>query len=78
MSIQSIYSELEEKYYAFLDSLDTKGIPVYKLVDPIENAGIPSMPLAAGILIIILGLVAYALFGGPAGIAGTRPIFGMH
>ena len=61
MSMGEIYSQLEEKYYSFLDSLDGKGIPVYNIVDPIENAGIPSMPLFAGILIIhMLGFFFFA------------------
>ncbi len=62
-----IYARLEEKYYSFLDSLEEKGIPVYKIVDPIEGANIPTFPLALVGLLVLLGLVIYgvnsALFG---------------
>ncbi len=61
------YAGLEEKYYSFLDALEEKGIPVYKIVDPIEGANIPTFPLAIVLLLAIIGLLAFgansALFG---------------
>ncbi|RLJ02727.1 MAG: hypothetical protein DRP08_04375, partial [Candidatus Aenigmatarchaeota archaeon] len=57
-----------------MDSLDARGIPIYKVVDPIENAGIPSLPLFVGVFIILIAIVAYLLTAGSA--AGT-PIYAM-
>ncbi len=72
MDLKEIYTSLEDKWYAFLDSLDAKGIPVYKIIDPIENAGIPSLPLFAGLIIlIILGIWYASLGGGGPGVSGT-------
>ena len=65
MGLKEVYSNLEDKWYSFLDSLDAKGIPVYKIIDPLENAGIPSFPLVLGVVtLIILGLVYVGMSSG--------------
>ncbi|MCK4327698.1 MAG: hypothetical protein KAW41_04445 [Candidatus Diapherotrites archaeon] len=69
MDFGAIYSQLEEKWYGLLDSLDEKGLPVYKLIDPIENAGIPSLPLVGGVLIVVIALIAYTMTAGVPGMA---------
>jgi len=44
-----IYQGIEEKWYSLLDGLSANGVPVYKLIDPLENAGtgetLPMAPL---------------------------------
>ncbi|MFC2174421.1 collagen binding domain-containing protein [archaeon] len=69
--ITAIYKQVETKWYSLLDALSDKGVPVYKLVDPIENMGIPSFPLFVGGLIVLLALVAFLLIGGAGGPALT-------
>lgn len=49
-----IYQDMEDKWYGFLDWLDEKGVHLYGVVDGIEKAGIPSFPLAALLLLIIV------------------------
>ncbi|MDO8538092.1 MAG: carboxypeptidase-like regulatory domain-containing protein, partial [archaeon] len=63
MALSDVYKGLEDKYYAFMDSLDAKGIPVYKVIDPIENAGIPSFPVFILLILIILGAIGFFIFG---------------
>ncbi|GEM_PF-5887403 len=61
-SIKDFYFRLEEKYYKFVDWLDTKHFPYYKFVDFVESRGIPSFPLSiAGIAVIALLLFFFAV-----------------
>ena len=53
-SIKGFYFSLEDKYYSFLDWLDSRGIGVYKLVDAVENSGLPSFPFALILLLLII------------------------
>ncbi len=66
-SLKEIYEKMEEKYYSFLDWIDGKGVPVYKVVDAIEASNIPSFPIAIIFALLILGLIFIgisSLFGG--------------
>ena len=49
-SLKEIYFSWEDKYYHFLDSLDSRGIPVYKIVGPLDKV----FPTFALLLIIAL------------------------
>ncbi len=51
------YSSLEDKWYSLLDKIDSK-IPIYKIVDPIDNV-FPSFVL---FLIILTLLIIFLLF----------------
>ncbi|MFH1588862.1 MAG: carboxypeptidase-like regulatory domain-containing protein [Candidatus Diapherotrites archaeon] len=66
-SIRGVYFSFEEKWYAFLDVLDAKKIPVYKIIDPIDKV-IPSFALFLGlsalIVLLIFALVLMLVFGG--------------
>ncbi|MDO8428946.1 MAG: carboxypeptidase regulatory-like domain-containing protein [Candidatus Diapherotrites archaeon] len=53
-SLKSSYTKLEDKYYGFLDWLDSHKIPVYKVADIFENRNIPSFPIAVLLLVLIL------------------------
>lgn len=68
----SIYSKIENAYYALADFVDKKlHLPVYKLfIDPIEKHGIPSFPVFLVVLLAIIGGVAL-LFSGPVGSTGA-------
>ena len=59
---KGLYKSLEEKWYGFLDSLEEKGIPVYKIIDPIENV-VPSFPLfIVFVLLFLFGLIVLIFF----------------
>ncbi|MBI2598269.1 MAG: hypothetical protein HYW50_03675, partial [Candidatus Diapherotrites archaeon] len=49
------YGALEGKYYDFLDWLESIGLPVYKLVDPLEERNIPTFPLAVLLALVLVG-----------------------
>lgn len=55
---KGLYGSLEDKYYDFLDALESREIPVYSLVDAIESKNIPSFP------IFILSVLAILLLAG--------------
>ncbi len=57
-----IYTPLEEKYYAFLDWLDTIGIPLWKLAQPIEARGIPSFPIFVLVVLLVLGGLGWGIY----------------
>lgn len=53
----SMYTSLEDKWYSFLDSLEAKGIHVYKVIDPIDKV-VPSFALFLAIIaIIVIGIL---------------------
>ena len=62
-SLKEFYGKMEDGYYSLLDSLQEKGIPVYKAVDAIEGANIPSFPVALiAFVLVIFGIIS--LFSG--------------
>ena len=63
-SVKSFYLSLEDKYYSGLDWLDSKGVPVYGVVDAIESANIPSFPIFALLVLVILAGIGFVLIGG--------------
>jgi len=60
--LKDIYYGGEEKWYGFWDKVDAH-IPVYKIIDPIDNV-IPSFALFLIIIFLILLFVGYTLAGG--------------
>ena len=58
-SLGDIYSNLEVKYYDVLDKVNEK-IPIYKIIDPIDNV-VPSFALL--LLLIFLFIVLLLLKG---------------
>ena len=71
MDIKSIYSDIEAKWYSLLDKAQAKGVPAYSIVDPIENMGIPTLPLFVGVMVVLLAIVAMLLMGGGGGAQAT-------
>lgn len=70
--IREFYYKLEDKFYAFVDFLDSKGIPAYRIVEALESRNIPSFPVFIAmclILVILLVLLFTGFFGG----IGTPP-----
>ncbi len=58
------YSRLEEKYYALLDFLDAKGVPVYRYNDFVEERGLPAFPVTVALLVLVIALLYGLLFVG--------------
>lgn len=47
------YYKVEDKWFDFLDFLDSKKIPVYSIVDPLEKHGVPSFLLFLGVILVL-------------------------
>ena len=61
-ALQNFYYSMEDRYYAVLDWLEAKGIPVYKIVDPVDEV-IPSFALSCLVaLVLVLGIVWILFF----------------
>jgi len=59
-----LYYKIEDKWYDLLDWIEAKGVPVYSVVDPIEDAGIPSLPVFVGIFLLLCYFVLTAFAPG--------------
>ena len=59
--IKEIYYSWEDKWYAFLDKLNEKGIPIYKIIDPIDRL-VPSFALFIFLILLGIGILAYSFF----------------
>lgn len=53
-SLAGVYSKAEESFYNFADWLDEKGIPVYSVLTPMEENGIPAFPVAIAIVLLLV------------------------
>src|SRR3989344_1351130 len=58
--VGGIYSKIEEGFFGFMDFLADKGLPVYAVIDPIEERGIPFFPVAIA-SIVLIAFLAYGL-----------------
>jgi len=52
---------MEKQWFALLDKLDEIGVPVYAVITPLEDAGVPTMWFTIGIIVILLGGMAVNL-----------------
>ncbi len=59
IALADIYYKIEDKWFDLLDWLEAHGLPVYKIVDPLEKRGIPSLPVFVALSLILL----YIIFG---------------
>ncbi|MFH1240225.1 MAG: transglycosylase SLT domain-containing protein [Candidatus Diapherotrites archaeon] len=60
----SFYAGFEDKWYALVDSLEEKGIPIGVYADALDNNGIPSFPFTVALVVIIIaGLFALFFIG---------------
>jgi hypothetical protein len=63
-----VYYKIEDKWFNLLDWLEAHHIPIYKIVDPLEKRGIPSLPVFIALLLILIYVIFASLsFGGGAG-----------
>ncbi len=60
MNLKEKYFAIEDKYYDFLDKLWNKNIPIYKIIDPIEEKGIPTLPLTTLVLLLTIAILGHA------------------
>ncbi|MBN1159666.1 MAG: hypothetical protein JXA43_00320 [Candidatus Diapherotrites archaeon] len=66
--LEDFYFDLEDKYYAFIDAMAAKGIPLYKVSDFLDDKGIPPFPVFMGLIgLLILGIVSLTLAGPASG-----------
>lgn len=64
-SLKGVYYSIEDRYYSFLDFLESKKIPVYKIIDPIDEV-IPSFALFCLIILLLaFGIAWLLLFSSP-------------
>ncbi len=62
MDLKGLLERLEDAYYSFLDSLMARGIPVDKIVGPLESHGINTFYLFSGITIAVLLALGWWLY----------------
>lgn len=68
ISIADVYYKIEDKWFNLLDWLEAHHIPVYKIVDPLEKRGIPSLPVFIALLLILIYVIFASIsWGGGAG-----------
>ncbi|MEM4255032.1 MAG: carboxypeptidase-like regulatory domain-containing protein [Candidatus Norongarragalinales archaeon] len=67
--LSKFYFSIEDKYYAFCDWLQGKGLKIYDwFVNPIEDRGVPSFPFFILLLAVIIGGIAFVLAGSSFGL----------
>jgi len=54
IGLKDIYYKVEDKWFRTIDWMNSKGLPSYSLIDPLEKRGIPSLPVYVALLIIVL------------------------
>lgn len=52
---------MENAWFKLLDWLDGHGVPVYAVVTPLEDAGVPTLWLTIGVVLILFGAMAVTL-----------------
>ncbi|MCR4335063.1 MAG: hypothetical protein NUV57_00825, partial [archaeon] len=60
--IGGVYTAMEDKFFGLMDFISDKGIPVYSVLDPLEERGIPAFPVAIFGILAILFLAYGFLF----------------
>jgi hypothetical protein len=73
--LRNAYFSLEDRYYAALDWVEAKGVPVYKVVDAIDSV-VPSFALFILLILLLIGGLSWAfvipaLSGPTAGLSVT-------
>jgi hypothetical protein len=71
-AIADLYYKIEDKWFDLLDWLEEHHIPVYKIVDPLEKRGIPSLPVFVALMLIVVYFLATMLMGGISTGAGFK------
>jgi hypothetical protein len=49
---------MEDAWFNLLDKLDSIGVPVYAVITPLEDAGVPTMWFTIAIIVLLLGALA--------------------
>ncbi len=53
---------ISEKWSELVTALADRGIPLYRITDPIDGAGLPSWAVLAAVLLVLGAAVAFVLF----------------
>jgi len=65
------YLPLEQRYYSICDSLEKSGVKVYEFfITPLESRGVPSFPVAAVIVFLLLASILILLFSSASSASG--------
>jgi len=62
--LSGLYTGLEEKYYAALDFLDARGLPVYSYNDFLDEKGLPAFPITIALIVLLLAGIYGLVFVG--------------
>lgn len=73
--IRNLYYSIEDKYYDLLEWLSEKGIPVFKITDPIDNH-FPSFVLLILLFLLLAALLIFAFWGNLAGLFASPSTLG--
>jgi len=49
---------MENAWFKLLDKMDSIGVPVYAVVTPLEDAGVPTLWFTIGVVLMIVGAAA--------------------
>ncbi len=60
--VADAYLALEDRYYSLIDWLVERGVPADRLVEAIEEKGVPSFPIFLLTLIILVGGIGWAVW----------------
>ncbi len=52
---------MENAWYKLLDKMDSVGVPVYSVITPLEDAGVPTLWFTIGVVLMIVGAMAVTL-----------------
>lgn len=63
-TVAKAYYSVEEGFFKIMDFLEQKGVPVYGVINPIEEKGVPFFPLVIASLILVAALGYGFLFIG--------------
>ena len=58
-SVKEVYVKIENKFYDLMDSVEKAGLPVYKIIDPLEANGIPAFPAFVLLLLALIGIIFF-------------------
>src|SRR3989344_3777724 len=61
-AVGGIYSKIEETFFGAMDFLADKGVPLYSVIDPIEERGVPFFPLAIASVLLVAFLACGLIF----------------
>ena len=72
-TIKKYYINIEDKWFSLLDAIEDK-VPIYKVIDPIEKNGVPSLLVFIVLILAISSLAFLSTSGSPYQINVTNQL----